>query len=102
MKLWSSYVEYFLPYTDEQVGRLVMAMLDYALNGVVPEFNGEERFVWPAIKRDIDEGKKAAAAVSQKRSESGRRGGRPKKAEKKEEDNNLGGERYYELLEPEE
>lgn len=55
VKLWMSYESYFEPYSDGEVGRLVLAMMKYRASGVEPEFNGNERYVWPAIKRDIDE-----------------------------------------------
>lgn len=54
VKLWLSYADYFTPYSDGEVGRLVLAMMEYRASGVEPKFNGNERFVWPAIKRDID------------------------------------------------
>lgn len=43
-----------------------------------PKFNGNERFVWPAIKRDIDESIEAQENTSSARSEAGKLGGRPK------------------------
>lgn len=54
VKLWLSYENYFASYSAAEVGRLVLAMIDYKSQGVEPEFSGSERFIWPAIKHDID------------------------------------------------
>ena len=53
VKLWLSYEAYFQPLSDAEVGRLARAMLQFKSHGVEPVFSGNERFVWPAIKRDI-------------------------------------------------
>lgn len=78
VKLWLSYRSYFEPYSAAEVGRLVLAMIDYRASGVEPEFSGSERFVWPAIKRDIDESIQAQEATSAARSQAGKQGGRQK------------------------
>lgn len=80
MKLWLSYEAYFEPLSAAEVGRLTLAMMKYKSQGVEPVFAGNERFVWPAIKRDIDEANQSAAEYSAKQSENGKKGGRPKKA----------------------
>lgn len=78
VKLWISYESYFELYTPEQIGHLVLAMMDYRKNGTKPEFTGYEKFVWPALKRDIDESLKAQEAAAQAHRDSGKMGGRPK------------------------
>lgn len=78
VKLWISYESYFELYSPEQIGRLVLAMMDYRKNGTKPEFTGDEKFVWPALKRDIDESLKAQEAAALAHRESGKKGGRPK------------------------
>lgn len=55
IKLWDSYSSYFEPLSAVEVGRLVLAMMEYKSSGATPEFNGSEKFIWPAIKRDLDE-----------------------------------------------
>lgn len=55
VKLWVSYESYFEPFSDVEVGRLVRAMIRYMSSGEEPSFSGNERFVWPAIRRDIDD-----------------------------------------------
>lgn len=54
VKLWVSYESYFEAFSDVEVGRLVRAMIKYRASREEPKFNGNERFIWPAIKRDID------------------------------------------------
>lgn len=59
VKLWLSYKNYFESYSNEEIGRLVLAMIDYRESGALPDFSGSEKFIWPAIRRDIDESVKA-------------------------------------------
>lgn len=77
VKLWLSYRSYFEAYSAAEVGRLVLAAMDYRESGAEPEFSGSERFIWPAIRRDIDESVAAQKSVSASRSEAGKQGGRP-------------------------
>ena len=79
VKLWLSYASYFEPYSAAEVGRLVLAMMEYRESGAEPEFSGSERFVWPAIKRDIDESIAAQETAAAAYRENGKSGGRPKK-----------------------
>lgn len=85
VKLWVSYRTYFEPYTPEQIGNIVLAMLDYKEYGEEPEFEGEERFVWPAIRRDLDTDKESQWKKSEANRVNGKGGGRPKKANAYEE-----------------
>ncbi len=88
IKLWDSYESYFEPLSDAEVGRLVRAMMKYKSLEVEPEFNGNERFTWPAIKRELDED----AAYTKKKSDIGKLGGAPlenNNAEKKTSKNKL-------------
>lgn len=78
VKLWVSYESYFEAFSDVEVGRLVRAMIKYRVSREEPKFNGNERFIWPAIRRDIDESLQAQEATSAVRSEAGKQGGRPK------------------------
>lgn len=77
VKLWLSYRSYFEAYSAAEVGRLVLAAMDYRESGAEPEFSGSERFIWPAIRRDIDESVAAQKAISAARIEAGKQGGRP-------------------------
>lgn len=84
VKLWVSYESYFEAYSAAEVGRLVLAMIQYRVSGVEPEFSGSERFIWPAIRRDIDESLAAQEAAAEASRENGKKGGRPPKARKPE------------------
>ena len=79
VKLWLSYEDYFREYDDESIGAIVRAMLAYRKNGEQPKFEGPERFIWPAIQRDIDESITAQEAASNVYRENGKKGGRPPK-----------------------
>lgn len=85
VKLWLSYADYFKSYSDVEVGRLVRAMITYRASGEEPKFNGNERFIWPAIKRDIDEAVESKQLADEARRENGKKGGRPKNANPSEE-----------------
>lgn len=78
VKLWLSYDDYFREYDDASVGALVRAMIAYRRDRTEPKFSGPERFIWPAMKRDMDESIKAQEEMSARCSENGKKGGRPK------------------------
>lgn len=80
VKLWLSYDDYFREYDDASIGAIIRAMLTYRGNGERPQFEGPERFIWPAIQRDIDESIKAQEAAANACRENGKKGGRPPKA----------------------
>lgn len=77
LKIWTSYAEALGPLSDAERGRLFTAMLQYAAGGELPGLSGNERYVWPMAKLDIDR----ARAECERLREAGGRGGRPKKAE---------------------
>lgn len=55
LKVWTSFREVIAPLNDSEKGRLFDAMLHYAETGEEPpEFKGNERFLWPVAKLDID------------------------------------------------
>ena len=76
--LWDRYRELFEPLHPEEIGRLVIAMQDYK-DGKPVDITGNERFVWPSIRRDIDTAKSAYEDACQRQRENGAKGGRPKK-----------------------
>ena len=53
VKIWFAYSEYFKLYSDAEVGRLITALLKFASTGEDTKFSGNERFIWPALKRDV-------------------------------------------------
>lgn len=75
LKIWTSFAEIIEPLNDAERGRLFTAMLIYAERGELPEFKGNERYIWPMAKQAIDR----ARAESEKQTVNGSKGGRPKK-----------------------
>ena len=74
LKVWTSFAEIIEPLNDSERGRLFTMMLNYASTGELPEFKGNERYIWPIAKQAIDR----ARAESDKLTANGSKGGRPK------------------------
>lgn len=84
LKVWTNFREVMKPLNFEEKGRLFESMLIYAESGQEPEFlEGNERFVWPTAKRDID----MAVQFRETKRQNGSKGGRPKTKENQEEPN---------------
>lgn len=78
LKVWTDFVGVLDVLEDVEAGRLFRAMLHYAETGEEPEsLAGNERYVWPVAKRDIDH----ASRESKTLRENGMKGGRPKTKE---------------------
>lgn len=54
LKVWVSLKEAMSPFSDAEKGRLFDAMLTYADSGEEPHFTGNERFIWPMVRQNID------------------------------------------------
>ena len=81
LKVWTDFEQVVEPLKDDEIGRLFLIMLRYARDGEEPtEFEGNEAFIWPTAKRDID----MAAERNEKLRQNGLKGGRPKATETKE------------------
>ena len=76
---YHSYLEELEQLTDSEKGRLFVACLTYSMTGEVPQLRGNERFVFPVMKKRIDEDKQRFAELDRKQAENGRKGGRPRK-----------------------
>ena len=59
----------------ETKGRLFEAIMEYAENGVIPEFDGVLAAVWPFIADKIDRDSTKYEGIRQTRAEAGRKGG---------------------------
>lgn len=76
LKVWVSFREVISTLNDAEKGRLFEAMLTYADTGEEPQdFKGNERFLWPVAKQDIDR----TALKNETLRANGMKGGRPKK-----------------------
>ena len=76
---YHSYLEAIEPLNDAERGRLFTALLIYSSTGEASELRGNERFVYPVLKAQIDRDKKSYEAKCAANAENGRKGGRPKK-----------------------
>ena len=56
--LYLDYLETFAPYSYEERGRIVTAMLEFAATGAVPGFTGNERYTWPQLQGQIERDRK--------------------------------------------
>ena len=54
LKLFTSFLDNIEPLNDDERGRLFTAMLVYAKDGMEIDLQGNERFVWPVAKQNID------------------------------------------------
>ena len=61
--------------TDAERGRLLWGMMRYARDGSEPDFRGNERYVWPFVREDIDRDKIAYIRKCTANAENGRKGG---------------------------
>lgn len=78
IQLFADMEELFEPFDDAQRGRLMTAMMAYAYRGEEPQFEGVEKFGWPAFKQHIN---RCAASVEAKKA-AGSKGGRHKGEDK--------------------
>ena len=78
LPLWDRYRELFEPLDAAEIGRLILSMYAYK-DGADPQPDGNERFVWPSIRRDIDQAKAAYEAECERQRANGSKGGRPAK-----------------------
>lgn len=74
LKLFADMEQLFEPFSAEERGNLLSAMMAYAFRGDEPDFTGNERFLWPVLKRHIDQ----CAEANAKNAANGQKGGRPK------------------------
>jgi len=77
--LYSRYLQTLAPFTDAERGRIMTAMLTYSTTGEIPEFEGNERYIWPTIQAQIDRDADAYQEKCVKNRANGAKGGRPPK-----------------------
>lgn len=75
LKIWTSFLELINTLEYDEIGRLFEMMLVYAESGKEPEMiDGNERFLWPVAKQQID----LTAEKNEILRNNGMKGGRPK------------------------
>ena len=81
IKNWPNFDEITEALTDEEKGRLLLAMIRYAQGGEEPQLAGLERVLWPVFRADIDHD----LAVYQTKIDNGKQ---PKRKKAKESEKN--------------
>lgn len=67
------YLEEFADLTDEEIGRLVMALVRYSATGQEPELKGNERFLWRRVMAQENRFQESYDEIAKARSESARK-----------------------------
>lgn len=80
--LYHSYLDAIQALGDAERGRLLTAMLEYSITGAAPQLGGNERYIFPMVKAQIDRDREKYEEKCRKNAEKGRLGGRPPKARK--------------------
>lgn len=66
---YHSYLKSIEPLNDAERGRLFTALLEYSSTGEVPDIRGNERFIFPTMKEQIDRDKQKYDAKCKKQAE---------------------------------
>ena len=74
LKVFTDFAKIIEPLGEAEIGRLFMAMLKYAETSEQPDLRGNEKFIWPTAKLNIDREREFA----EKQAKNGSLGGRPK------------------------
>ena len=80
IKVFVDYLDAIEPLGDAERGRLFTALLQYARTGEAPQLGGNERFIFPMMRAQLDRDTAAIAGVSEKRSKAGEKGAQAKQA----------------------
>ena len=67
IKVFVDYLDAIEPLGDAERGRLFTSLLTYAKSGEVPQLNGNERFLFPMMRAQIDRDVLSKDELSQKR-----------------------------------
>ena len=67
--LYHSYLKSVEPLNDAERGRVFTACLTYSMTGAEPDLRGNERFVWPTIREQIDRDTKKYSDFCKKQQE---------------------------------
>lgn len=80
IKLFVDYLDAVEPLGDAERGRLFTALMKYAKTGEAPQLSGNERFVFPMMKAQIDRDIESQEEISAKRAIAGSAGGKASQA----------------------
>ena len=74
IKVFVDYLDAIEPLGDAERGRLFTALLEYGRTGAAPQLDGDERFLFPLMRAQIDRDKASLEAESSAYSEAGKKG----------------------------
>ena len=77
-KLFFDSLELLEPLDDAERGRLLTALLQYANSGEIPALSGNERFLFPVFKRQLERDQAEYSEYAQRQRANGNKGGRPR------------------------
>lgn len=80
IKLFVDYLDAIEPLGDAERGRLFTSLLEYARTGEAPQLGGNERFLFPMMRAQIDRDNAAMTELSEARSKAGKIGAEAKQA----------------------
>ena len=80
IKLFVDYLDAIEPLGDAERGRLFTSLLEYARTSEAPQLGGNERFLFPMMRAQIDRDNAAMAGLSEARSKAGKIGAEAKQA----------------------
>lgn len=81
LKVFTDFANAIAELGDAERGRLFTAMLKYAETGAAPNFRGNERFIWPVAKLQIDRTVAEYEGKAKTNRKNGEKGGRPRKTQ---------------------
>lgn len=76
--MYLDYEEQFALLTDEQLGQLLRAVMEYEKTQIVPELDGIVKMAFSFIKAQLDRDREKYEDRCAKNKENGKKGGRPK------------------------
>ena len=76
---YTDYLDALEPYSMEERGNLLTAMLQYAATGTEPVFTGNERFIWSLLRGQMERDMKVYEERCIRNQQNGKKGGRPSK-----------------------
>ena len=83
IKVFVDYLDAIEPLGDAERGRLFTSLLEYARTGEAPQLCGNERFLFPMMRAQIDRDTASMAGLSEARSRAGKAGAEAKQANAK-------------------
>lgn len=82
--MYLDYEEQFNLLTDEEVGQLMRAIMQYEKTREIPKLDGMSKMAFSFIKTQLDRDREKYNKKCEKNKENGTKGGRPKKTQKTE------------------